>query len=715
MVSDQRAYAGSRSLLVDDQTSTAMTAIACGSASAAGADLAFAAFPDHSANGFLIDILGTTATSGTTPVFHLLASADGSMSWYDGSKWNSFAAAGSLPQNQWSTVEIAVPSNYGGMSVSVGGHDVGTGGRWGTASITGITGFGFASTGTVPTGDRVFFDNVTFGAVPSIQTFETDTAGAVPTGCVTPAGKTPATVSAQRGYNSNRSLLINDQSTSAIVQVGCDRPVQQGGDLKFMAYPAALANGFLIDFNGTVRGFSDVRTVFHLAVTSAGGINWYDGGTWDAGAVAPAGTVPMATWSSFEISVPTDQSVAYVSVNGQYVGAGGPWGVREVTSIVGYGFASNGTPTTGDTVFLDNVGLGAADDAVPPAAHGRFDISPLVLIDQRSTPVQMPNTAVVVGQRVLLSYPAHTDSSATSGNEYAYSDNGGASWVHAQASNPMPNEASYSMTRLGNGNLLAVNYHTYMLAGNKSASVDSAISTDNGMTWTKRTGTMTTTQEMRPISSATDRPGSAQGGFVLVHSALQNSDGSLFQSAYGYYQDDPKYRELLLVSTDGGLNWTVRATVGFNPTLTSDGRYEGFCEGAFARAADGSLFTAMRIGGYLPMYASRSTDNGVTWSTPTPLLNGPGESTFSVFPTIVNTAGNTFVMVTGRPGLSLLVSDDGGLSWSRSVAADYQDSANGTLVVLDPAHLLLFGDRGANWSSPTPSPYQVWSRQVSLS
>jgi photosystem II stability/assembly factor-like uncharacterized protein len=71
-------------------------------------------------------------------------------------------------------------------------------------------------------------------------------------------------------------------------------------------------------------------------------------------------------------------------------------------------------------------------------------------------------------------------------------------------------------------------------------------------------------------------------------------------------------------------------------------------------------------------------------------------------------------MLTGRPGLSLLVSDDGGLSWSRSVTADYQNSANGTIVALDAAKLLLFGDRGANWSSPTPSPYQVWSRQVTL-
>lgn len=714
VVSADRAYAGSRSLKIDDQTSQAMTAITCSSASQSGASLAFAAFPE-AANGFMVDILGTTTVSGTpSPVFHLLVAADGSISSYDGA-WHQFAPAGSVPPSQWSQLDIAVPSNYSGAYVSVGGRFAGTGGKWGAITITGVSGFGFASTGTVPVGDRVYVDSVSFAAVPAMQTFENEPVGAVPTGCVTPAGKTPAVVSNQRAYNSAKSLLVNDQSTSAIVQIVCDRPSQRGADLRFAAYPGALPNGFLIDINGTRRGIAGVSTIFHLAVTAGGGISWYDGGVWTP--LALPGTVPLSAWSTFQLAVPADQSAVYLTVNGEYVGEGGPQGVREATSITGYGFASNGTPTSGDTVFLDDVGFAGAA-SMPPGAKGSFTIGPPVTIAQSNTIVQMPNTAVVVprgtGQRVLVSYPAHADTSNTNGNEYAYSDDGGASWVDAQGSNPMPAEASYNMTRLRNGTLLAVNYHTYMVAGNLQATVDSAVSADNGTTWTRRTGRMVAPQEMRQISSVTDRPGSPLGGFVLVHSVIENPDGTLLQSGYGYYKNDSKYRQIVLASADGGLNWTVRATVAVDPALTPDGRYEGFCEGGFERAADGSLFMAMRIGGYLPMYFSRSTDNGATWSAAAPLRNGGGFSTYSVFPSLVKTGPDTLVMLTGRPGLSLLISTDGGRSWARSVTADYQNSANGSLVALDSNHLLVFGDRGANWSSPTPSPYGVWSRQVSL-
>jgi photosystem II stability/assembly factor-like uncharacterized protein len=69
----------------------------------------------------------------------------------------------------------------------------------------------------------------------------------------------------------------------------------------------------------------------------------------------------------------------------------------------------------------------------------------------------------------------------------------------------------------------------------------------------------------------------------------------------------------------------------------------------------------------------------------------------------------------GRPGLALLASPDGsGRTWTRPVEADYQNSANGVLLPTGPDSMLVFGDRGANWSHPTPSPYSVWSRVVTV-
>jgi hypothetical protein len=125
----------------------------------------------------------------------------------------------------------------------------------------------------------------------------------------------------------------------------------------------------------------------------------------------------------------------------------------------------------------------------------------------------------------------------------------------------------------------------------------------------------------------------------------------------------------------------------------------------------------MRTGSYRSMYTARSTDNGLTWSTPQPLTTGPDHKpVISVYPTMsLMPGGGPLVLLVGRPGLALLESPDGsGRTWTAPVEADYQNSANGVFVGLDPRHLLIFGDRGANWSHPTPAPYSVWSRRVTV-
>lgn len=319
---------------------------------------------------------------------------------------------------------------------------------------------------------------------------------------------------------------------------------------------------------------------------------------------------------------------------------------------------------------------------------------------------------------MLVAYPAHGDNNTTSGTRMAYSDDMGRTWVDDQAANPMPDAASFNLTRLRNGDVLAVSYHTYMVAGSGDlkAEVDSSVSHDGGATWTARTGQMTTPTAMRPISTQTDRPGYSQGGFVLVHPAVEDPDGTLHQSGYGYYAGDTKYRQIVLKSTDGGVNWTVDATVAVNPNLTTAAGYEGFCEGALERVRDGSLLIVMRIGSYLPMYVSRSTDDGRTWSAATPLVAGPDrQNVVSVYPSLSLLPGGPLVLMVGRPGLALLSSPDGsGHTWTRPVEADYQNSANGVLLPTGSHSMLVFGDRGANWSHPTPSPYSIWSRAVTV-
>ena len=46
---------------------------------------------------------------------------------------------------------------------------------------------------------------------------------------------------------------------------------------------------------------------------------------------------------------------------------------------------------------------------------------------------------------------------------------------------------------------------------------------------------------------------------MLVHNVVEDTDGTMYLSAYGYYQADPKYRQLILRSTDGGLELVTRS------------------------------------------------------------------------------------------------------------------------------------------------------------
>lgn len=551
-------------------------------------------------------------------------------------------------------------------------------------------------------------------SAPTVRTFESDPVGALPPGCSAPAGTAPAVVSDVRGYQSARSLRIDDQSSSTIGEVQCPDTTRQGADLRFVAYPAEMTNGFSFTLLGHLQGVGGApRPVFHFNVTAAGALRWYDGGGWTQ--IAPAGTVRLSAWTTLRVQVPSDQQLAHLYVNGSYVGDGGPWGVRAVADVTGFQFSSAGTATTGDDVFFDDVSIGDAINTPPHATHA-FHVGPDVTIATSSTPIQMPNTAVTVRakgrQQILVSYPTHTDASQTASNRLAISTDRGRTWTDANSRNPMPDAPSYALTVLHNGDILAVDYHTYMTpdSQNLQAEVPTAISHDGGQTWTQRSGTMTTPQAMRTISPVTDRPGSPLGGFVLVHSVVEEPDGTLLQSGYGYYNGDTKYRQIVVKSTDEGENWTVAATVAVGTS------HEGFAEGAIARVADGSLLIVMRTGSYQTMYTSRSTDNGATWSTPTPLVAGPdAQPVVGIYPTLTLLPNRKLVLWIGRPGQSLLESPDGnGARWTEPQEVDYANSGNGTVVALDADHLLAFGDRGANWSFPTPAIYRVWARMITV-
>src|SRR5699024_3326400 len=101
---------------------------------------------------------------------------------------------------------------------------------------------------------------------------------------------------------------------------------------------------------------------------------------------------------------------------------------------------------------------------------------------------------------------------------------------------------------------------------------------------------------------------------------------------------------------------------------------------------------------------------GVTWSEPKEIEVGPaGQDLLSVQPTLERLPTGELLLLVGRPGLVMTVSESGlGDDWSVPVGIDYVNSENGSFTVLNPTEVVVAGDRGR------VAPWEVWSRQVTI-
>ncbi|WP_405058964.1 exo-alpha-sialidase [Kribbella sp. NBC_01505] len=702
-VSTERGVnASARSLVINDVSTSSHTVVVCPLDAAPSTSLSFATYPASVPNGFLVSLLGRWQGGAAGVIYHLNVQSNGAIQWYNGTSWSPLAPAGTVHLGAWNTFRI--DGGAASAQVTVNDAVVGTANRAGTAAVLDLTSYQFASNGTVPQGDKVFFDDVRTTAG---RRFESEPVDAVPAGCSTPAGKAAAVVSTLRANTGARSLRLNDRAADKQTVISCPVVPQRGVDLKLAVYPVALAQGFQISLLGHMEGFADQRLVFHIAVGADGSLRWYDGNFWTT--VSAPGAVRVGAWNQVAVKVAADQEEAQVSVNGVRQLAGGPIGMRRVTDLTTFEVSSNGTAPVGDELFIDDVSALQAPDV---AAPGPVAVGPAVTVDSVNNDLlQMPHSAINNGSEAVVTYAAHPDVTASNGTRIATSPDQGTTWRPDPARNPMPTAQSYALSRLANGDLLAVSYHTYMRTGNRSADVESSVSHDGGQTWSAvRVGAMTTPVLMKPISSTSSRPGRTMGGFVLVHSVVEDPDGTLYQSGYGYYDGDTRYRQLLLRSTDGGINWTTQSTIAYSGTING----EGFCEAGVARVADGSLIAIMRMGSYLNMYQARSTDNGKTWTAPTVMRATNGVPMTGVYPSLVVLPDNRVLLYYGRPGQSLAVSTDNGTTWAPPTYIDYRNSANGSLIQTGPTTVLTFGDRGANWSLNKPTTSTIWSRTITL-
>lgn len=131
---------------------------------------------------------------------------------------------------------------------------------------------------------------------------------------------------------------------------------------------------------------------------------------------------------------------------------------------------------------------------------------------------------------------------------------------------------------------------------------------------------------------------------------------------------EPKGGVFFYRSTDYGRTWKIQGRILYQPDIEADPKAmerDGFSEPTYEVLADGSLLCVMRTtdgAGIGPMYASRSTDLGKSWSKPRVIApNG-------VLPKLLRLENGVLVLSSGRPGVQLRFCRDGkGERWSEPI------------------------------------------------
>lgn len=149
-------------------------------------------------------------------------------------------------------------------------------------------------------------------------------------------------------------------------------------------------------------------------------------------------------------------------------------------------------------------------------------------------------------------------------------------------------------------------------------------------------------------------------------------DGSIVNGIYpGFFVNekggiDPS-SVFFYKSADQGRTWDILSRIPYVPDLEKDPNGAkrmalGFTEPAFEILSDGTYLCVLRTTdglGNSPMYVTRSTDEGKSWSKPEAFTPS------GVLPRLLQLENGVVVLASGRPGMQLRFSLDGkGATWS---------------------------------------------------
>ena len=136
----------------------------------------------------------------------------------------------------------------------------------------------------------------------------------------------------------------------------------------------------------------------------------------------------------------------------------------------------------------------------------------------------------------------------------------------------------------------------------------------------------------------------------------ERPNGGVYPSGVSFYR-----------STDYGMSWKIQGKIpySYDPLVDPNGHRRlafGYTEPAFEVLSDGTFLCVMRTDdayGRGPMYLSRSSDQGVTWSQPQAFTPA------GVLPKLLQLENGVLVLASGRPGVQIRFSLDGkGEKWT---------------------------------------------------
>jgi len=159
---------------------------------------------------------------------------------------------------------------------------------------------------------------------------------------------------------------------------------------------------------------------------------------------------------------------------------------------------------------------------------------------------------------------------------------------------------------------------------------------------------------MFPVTWWGDMRISADGSIIagIYPGYILGEDGTVDLSGISFYR-----------STDKGHTWDYQGRISI-PALQSETNGNTlpvvcFYEPGFEILSDGSFLCVMRTGDVSPMYFSRSTDQGRTWSKPEAFTRN------GVLPRLLQMDNGVIVLASGRPGVQLRFCTDGkGEKWT---------------------------------------------------